>query len=97
MKFLTKINRNYLLLFSTGLLVISFAGYFILNKIIKDSTKENLLKQEALIVQQIEENNSLPNLKPLIEVTELLDIQAIKPGMAAKCYYNQQILRSLTG
>ena len=88
MKFLTKINRNYLLLFSTGLLVISFAGYFILNKIIKDSTKENLLKQEALIVQQIEENNSLPNLKPLIEVTELLDIQAIKSGFAEIYIYD---------
>lgn len=82
MKFLTKINRNYLLLFSISLLVISFAGYFILNKIIMDNTKENLLKQETLIVKQIEGNNSLPNLKPLIEVTELNEIPPITPGFA---------------
>ncbi len=88
MKFLTKINRNYLLLFSTSLLVISFAGYFILNKILKDSTKENLLKQEALIVKQIEENNSLPNLKPLVEVTELDEIPPITSGFAEISIYD---------
>ena len=71
MKFLTKINRNYLLLFSAILIVLSFSGYFILKTILLKNTKENLLSQEALIVKQIAETNRIPELKPLIEVVQV--------------------------
>jgi len=71
MKFLTKINRNYLFLFSTILLVLSVTGYFVLKTIILQNTKENLLSQETLIVKQISETGSIPNLKPLIEITQV--------------------------
>ncbi len=70
MKFLTKINRNYLLLFSAIIIVLSFSGYFILKKIILKSTKENLLSQAALIEKQIAETDHIPELKPLIEVVQ---------------------------
>ncbi len=73
MKFLTKINRNFLLLFSSILIALSFSGYFILKTIILRDTKENLLSQEALIEKQIAENNSIPELKPLIEVVQVND------------------------
>ena len=71
MRFLTKINRNYLLLFSAILIVLSFSGYFILKTIILNSTKENLMSQEALIERQIAETNQIPELKPLIEVVQV--------------------------
>lgn len=69
MKFLTKINRNYLFLFSAILLVLSITGYFVLKTIILQNTKENLLSQETLIEKQISETGIIPNLKPLIEIT----------------------------
>ncbi len=68
MKFLTKINRNYLFLFSTILLVLSISGYFVLKTIILQNTRENLLAQETLIVKQISVTGIFPNLKPLIEI-----------------------------
>ncbi len=69
MKFLTKINRNYLFLFSAILLVLSVSGYFVLKTILLQNTKENLLIQETLIKKQISETGIIPNLKPLIEIT----------------------------
>ncbi|MEI6748588.1 MAG: HAMP domain-containing sensor histidine kinase [Bacteroidota bacterium] len=71
MKFLTKFNRNYLLLFSCILIVLSFSGYFILKAIILENTKESLLSQETLIKKQIAETNHIPYLKPVIEVTHV--------------------------
>ncbi len=68
MKFLTKINRNYLSLFSTILLVLSISGYFVLKTIILQNTRENLLAQETLIVKQISVTGIFPNLNPLIEI-----------------------------
>ena len=69
MKFLTKINRNYLFLFSAILLVLSVSGYFVLKTIILQNTKESLLSQELLIEKQISATGIIPNLKPLIEIT----------------------------
>ena len=80
MKFLTRINRNYLLLFSFSLLIISFAGYFILKQIILNDTKENLLSQKMLIVKQIENGGTLPVLKPIVEVKPVTASEWIEPG-----------------
>ncbi len=71
MKFLTKINRNYLLLFSAVFILLSFSEYFMLKTIILKNTKENLLSQETLIEKQISETNRVPEFKPLIEVVQL--------------------------
>jgi len=71
MKFLAKINRNYLFLFSAILLALSCSGYFVLKTIILQNTKENLLSQELLIEKQISATGIIPNLKPLVEITQV--------------------------
>ena len=71
MKFLAKINRNYLLPFVGVLLVVIVACYFILSLIIEYGAKENLLSKEYLIVQQIEKTGVIPNLNPLIDVQKV--------------------------
>lgn len=71
MKFLTKINSNYLFLFSTILIVLSISGYFVLKTIILQNTKESLLAQETLIERQISGTGIIPNLKPLIEIIQV--------------------------
>ncbi len=71
MKFLTKINRNYLILFSAVLVLLSISGYFVLKTILKENTKEELLAKAILVEKQIAETGELPNMKPLVEVTEV--------------------------
>lgn len=71
MKFLTKINRNYFLLLTLILLGVSIAGYFILQAIVLDDTKENLLEKEYLIKKQILETGEVPNIYPIIEVKKI--------------------------
>lgn len=88
MKFLTKINRNYLVLFSAILMLLSFSGYFILKTILKENTKEHLLSQEVLIVKQILETNRIPELKPLIEVVQLNDHPINEPGFREMNIFN---------
>jgi signal transduction histidine kinase len=68
MKFLTKINRNYLIPFAIVFLVMSVAGYFILRIIITQGAKERLLSKEYLVEQQIKNTGEIPNLHPVIEV-----------------------------
>lgn len=79
MKLLTKINRNYLLLLSLILIVVSITGYFILHSIIKDDTKEALIEKEALIQKQITETGNIPNLYPVIEVKKINSKTIEKP------------------
>lgn len=71
MKFLAKVNRNYLILFSVILLVLSVVGYFIIKTILLQNTKEHLLSQENLIIKQISATGIVPNLKPLIEISKV--------------------------
>lgn len=88
MKFLTKINHNYLLLFSAILIVLSFSGYFILKKILMENTKENLLYQEILCEKQIAETNHIPYLKPLIEVIQVKGQPVNHPIFSEKIIFN---------
>ncbi len=71
MKFLYKINLNYLIIFSITVAVVSVVGYFILQKIILDETRENLLGKELLIKRHILETGEMPNLYPIIEVEKI--------------------------
>jgi two-component system OmpR family sensor kinase len=71
MKFLTKINRNYFGLLTLILLLASVGGYFIVQGIIINETKENLLEKEVLIKKQIAETGLISNIYPIVEVEEI--------------------------
>ncbi len=70
-KFLTKINRNYLILWVAILLGVSVAGYFILNAILLDEAKEDLVSQEHIIEKQILLTGQIPYLYPIVEIKKI--------------------------
>jgi hypothetical protein len=80
MKFLTKINRNYLLPLTVILMVMTVAGYFILRIIITQGAKENLLSRMYLVEQQIKNTGEIPNLHPIIEVQKAAQETKISPS-----------------
>lgn len=90
MKFLTKINRNYLILFTLILLVVTVAGYYILHLIIMRGAKENLLAKEYLIEKHILNTNEIPNLYPVIEVKKTDEGTIIKPSFREVTIRNEQ-------
>lgn len=79
MKFLTKINRNYLLILSITLIVISSIGYFILKKIILEEAKEKLIENELLIKEQLSNDSIVPNIYPIIEIKKTKKIVKKSP------------------
>lgn len=89
MKFLTKINRNYLMLFGVVLVLFSFSGYFILKAILIDNTKENLLSKATLVEKQIAETGQIPNLKPLVEVKEISVPTNSRPKFSEEILFNR--------
>jgi len=89
MKFLTKINRNYLMLFGVVLVLFSFSGYFILKAILIDNTKENLLSKATLVEKQIAESGQIANLKPLVEVKEISVLTDSRPKFSEEILFNE--------
>jgi len=89
MKFLTKINRNYLVLFGATLILLSFSGYFILQSILKENTKEKLLSKAGLLIKQIEESGQMPNLQPLVEVMEVSAQPVNHPKFSEEIIFNE--------
>ncbi len=89
MKFLTKINRNYLVLFGATLILLSFSGYFILQSILKENTEEKLLSSAALVEKQIEESGQMPNLQPLVEVMEVSAQPVNHPKFSEEIIFNE--------
>jgi signal transduction histidine kinase len=87
MKFLNKINRNFIILFSLILAIVSIGGYFILHAILLENTKENLLEKEGLIKNQLIETGIAPNLYPIIEVTKT------SPNPTAKASFKEIFLQ----
>jgi signal transduction histidine kinase len=79
MKFLTRINRNYLILFTIILTVVTVAGYLILHVIITSGAKENLLSKRYLVEKQIMNNGQIPNLYPVVEVSKTDDGTITEP------------------
>ncbi|MDD4204494.1 MAG: HAMP domain-containing sensor histidine kinase [Candidatus Delongbacteria bacterium] len=71
MKFLSKINRNYFFLLLIIMIIVSVAGYFILQFIILDDARENLTQNEALIINQIIKTGEIPNIHPIVEITRI--------------------------
>jgi signal transduction histidine kinase len=80
MKFLTKINRNFLLLLTLILLVFSVVGYFVLRRIVIEETKESLLEMAASVIKQIEDTGDTPNIYPTLEVQKLKHPKLANPG-----------------
>jgi signal transduction histidine kinase len=70
MRFLAKINRNY----------VALVGYFFLHRVIMDATKESLVERKNLIVAQIKDTGKIPNLYPIVEVEKLDRATGRKPG-----------------
>lgn len=89
MKFLAKINRNYLVLFSIILLLLSLSGYYTLKAILIQNTRESLLLQAALIEKQIAETGTIPNLKPIIEINVISIRPVDHPVFNEKIIYNE--------
>lgn len=71
MKFLTKINHNYVVLLMIILTGVSITGYFVLHIIVQNENKENLLEKEYLIKKHIMNKQEIPNLYPVIEVKQI--------------------------
>lgn len=71
MKFLTKINRNYLLLLTILLLIVTVSAYFVLSSMLIHITRHNLKEQEQLIEKQINVQSILPNIYPVLEVKKI--------------------------
>ena len=80
MKFLTRINRNYLILFAIIMAGVTVTGYLILHVIIMREAKEKLLSKEYLVEKQIRDTGEMPNLHPIIAVQKTEANEAIKPS-----------------
>ncbi len=92
MKFLTKINRNYLLPLTVVLIIMTVAGYLILRIIITQGAKENLLSKMYLVEQQIQNTGEIPNLHPVIEVQKTEQEPDICPSFKkAKIWSDQEM------
>ncbi len=71
MKFLTKINRHYLLTLSVLLFLTSTVGYFVLQNILTNNINEDFFEKEYAIINEIKTAGILPNLYPIIETKEI--------------------------
>ncbi len=71
MKFITRINRHYILTLSVLLVIVSVAGFFILKNIILNEIKEDILEKEYAIINEIRTQNNTPNIYPIIETKRI--------------------------
>ncbi len=89
MKFLTRINRNYLILFALIMAGVAMTGYLILHVIIMREAKEKLLSKEYLVEKQIRDTGEIPNLHPIIAVQETDGNETIKPSFREVVIWNE--------
>lgn len=68
MKFLSIINRNFLISLTSMLLLITIAGYFIIQVIILNEARESLLELEQVIKVQMSETGKAATIFPIIEI-----------------------------
>jgi signal transduction histidine kinase len=78
MKFLSLINRNYLLTISILLVITSLVAFYILQKTLTEEAKEDLLENEQAIINEIKTQNNLPNIYPTIETDSVSNDERIK-------------------
>jgi signal transduction histidine kinase len=75
MKFLSKINLQYLIVISLLLFFVSILGYFTLKIILQKEMKEDIYEKEYAIIQEIKTENRLPNLYPIFETKRVVSIK----------------------
>ncbi len=85
MKFLQKINRQYLLILTVLLILISISGYFLLRAIIKKEIREDIHEKEYAIIREIKSQNNLVNIYPIIE-TKKISGNKIRPRSYREIY-----------
>lgn len=88
MKFLTKINRNYLVLFAAILIAVTVADYFVLHMIIKQGAREKLMAKETLIKQHIVSTGEIPNLYPEVEVRASVNEPSVEHQFSEVTIFN---------
>jgi two-component system OmpR family sensor kinase len=89
MKFLTRINRNYLIIFSAILIAVTIADYFVLHLIIMRGAREKLIARETLVKQHITDTGEIPNLYPEVEVNAESDEPDIEPAFREVTIFNR--------
>jgi signal transduction histidine kinase len=89
MKFLTRINNNFIKLFALILVFVTVVGYLVLHAVIIRNTKENLLTREFHIIKQISTSGEIPNLHPLIEVETTDDTLQLVPFFGTSEIWNE--------
>jgi len=89
MKFLTKINRQYFLTYSILLVFVSVIGYFLLRLIIIYEVKEDILEKEYAIIQEIRNNNNLPNIYPIIKTKKINENEMRSASYKKIFFYNE--------
>ena len=85
MKFLQKINRQYLLILTVLLVLISISGYFLLRAIVKKEIREDIYEKEFAIIREIKSQNNLVNIYPIIE-TKKISENEIRPKSYREIY-----------
>jgi len=78
MKFITKINRNYIWLIAALFILTSVISYLVISNVLFQNAKENLIEKEFMLKNEIEKTDILPELYPLYETTKLKDSIFIK-------------------
>jgi len=71
MKFLNKINRQYIWALSILLVIVSIVGFFVLKRIILNEIKADILEKEYAIINAIKAKNYAPNFYPIIETRKI--------------------------
>jgi signal transduction histidine kinase len=81
MKFISIINRNYLITISVLLVTLSIAAFFTLKRTLTEEAKEELFESKKSIINEIESRNNLPNLYPTTET-----VMISKPEVVEKSF-----------
>jgi signal transduction histidine kinase len=89
MKFLSLINRNYLLTISILLVITSLVAFYILQKTLTEDAKEDLLENEQAIINEIKTRNNLPNIYPTIET----DSVSVSNDGIIKKYFKEVMIK----
>jgi signal transduction histidine kinase len=78
MKFLSLINRNYLIAISILLVITSLGAFYILQHTLTENAKEDLLESEQAIINEIKTRNNLPDLYPTIKTDSVANDEIIE-------------------
>ncbi len=89
MKFLTKINRQYLKTMGFSLILLSVLGWLILRNILNEEIKENISEKEYAVIREIKNEDNLPNIYPTVETKKIAKKKS-EPQMFKKVYIKDE-------